>query len=116
MTLALLGDDVPLNRLKRFFDAESLDNDLPPSQHLKVQDGFVRWSPGSLHSFSQTLDQDTIKSYLRNQGGVSYSEAPNILRLCVYLNQHSALLVPKGGRPVTSCRSTKSFWPKEKTR
>jgi hypothetical protein len=25
---------------------------------------------------------------------VSYSEAPNILRLCLYLNQHSNLLGP----------------------
>ena len=94
MTMALLGDDVTLSRLRRFDGAERLEGDLPRSPHLTLQDGLLRWSPGSLHSFSQTLDQDTIKSYLRNQGGVSYSEAPNILRLCVYLNQHSALLGP----------------------
>lgn len=86
-----MGDDVAVDLLKSSYPGEDLEQALDKSPSLKFEDGRVRWQPGQLHQATLALKPDEILAYLQSEGGVSYSKAANILRLCVYLNRQTSL-------------------------
>ena len=81
-----------MHRLQRAHPAaEDLEKALEESANLILSGGTVRWRPGQLHSATQSLSEQQILAFLAEQGGVSYGDAANVLRLCVYLNREASL-------------------------
>jgi SNF2 domain-containing protein/helicase-like protein len=89
--MACLGDEVVLRRLKSVYQGDDLDQAIVSSSHLKIKGGVISWEPGYLHKASLRLASAQILAYFRSEGGVSYSEAANILRLSVYLNKQTSI-------------------------
>ncbi len=86
-TMACLGAEVPLRRLRHTIARDISESEIAETRTLTLAEGRVRWLPGRLHRATRSLSSQTILAYLSQGSGVSYSEADNILRLCVYLNR-----------------------------
>ena len=109
--MACLGTEVPLWRLERLYSGDNLLNALAECPHLVLSGDTVHWLERvDLHRATRRLSSDQIQTYLRDQGGVSHSDAPNILRLCIHLNRQTNLY-PAALRLVKPGWSLPFFFP-----